>query len=277
MKAAAAALLLLLAGASAPAEEAVWMLPQVAPAVIIDGPFAGQGGTELALKALGQALPQFSWRYEVATPLRELHDIAQRDGLCSWGFAKLPERQAYMVFNNRPMLSPGYGLILREDRLSEFKRFLDAEGAVDLGKLAEAKTLSGGYPGGRPRYGALGDFIQKNGDHLTADTDSHRLFRQLKAKRLDYLFGVRDEAIYFAAALGQDSGIVTLPIAGMDRYGRAYIACSKGAVGQAVIAAVNSWLDDDAHWAAFIAPWARWLSPADYAAALASPVVRQAP
>ncbi|HMA51285.1 MAG TPA: hypothetical protein VKP60_16115, partial [Magnetospirillaceae bacterium] len=76
-----AAALLFLACAAAQAEEAVWMLPDVVPAVIHDGPFAGQGGTEVALHALGKALPQFTWRYEVATTLREIHDIALRDGL----------------------------------------------------------------------------------------------------------------------------------------------------------------------------------------------------
>jgi len=250
------------------------MLPNVVPAVITEGPFAGQGGSELALRALGRALPQFTWRYEVASPLRELHDIALHDGLCSFGFAKLPEREKFMVFNNRPMVSPGYGLIVREDRLAEFRRFLDAEGAVDLDRLAEAKSLKGGYPAGRPRYGTLGDFIEKHGERLTADNDTNRLFRQLKAKRLDYLFGVRDEVFYFAATLGQGGTVTALPIVGMIRNNNGYIACSKGPIGEAVIAAVDAYLDDDAHWAAFIAPWERWMQPADYAAALKSPVVR---
>lgn len=269
-----AAALLLLASLGLRAEEAVWMLPDVVPAVIHDGPFAHQGGSEVALHALGRALPQFSWHYEVATPLRELHDIALRDGLCSWGFAKLPERESFIVFNNRPMISPGYGLILREDRLGEFQPFLDADGAIDLDRLGAAKKLRGGFPVGRPHYGPLGEFLDKNGDHVTGDTDTIRMFRQLKARHLDYLIGVRDEALYFAATLGPENKVVALPIAGMPRYGKGYIGCSKGPIGEAVIAAVDAYLTDDAHWAAFIAPWARWMPPADYAAALASPVIR---
>jgi len=261
-----------LAGAAS-AEEVVWMLPAVAPAVIAEGPFIGQGGTELALRRLGEALPQFQWRYEAAAPMRIVHEIERRPGVCAFGLAKTPEREEIVLFNNRPMVSPGYGVILREDRLAEFHRFLDADGAIDLDRLAEAKNLSGGYPLGRPRYSPLKEFIERNGGRLTVDGDTGRLFRQLKAKRLDYLFGVRDEALYW----GESIKLISLPIAGMQRFGKGYIACSKGAVGEAVIAAVNGYLDDEAHWGAFLAPWARWLSPADFTAAVKSPVIRQVP
>lgn len=276
MKALAAALLLL-SCLGARAEEVVLMLPAVAPAVIADGPFAGQGGAEVSARLLGRALPQFQWRYEIAAPPRILHEIAQRDGICAMGMGKAPDREAFVLFDNRPGISPGFGLILREDRLPEFRRFLDAEGAVDLGRLTEAQDLRGGYPAGRPPFGAVKEFIEKASGRMSLDGDTNRLFRQLKAKHLDYLFGARDEVVYFAATMGEDVKFVSLPIVGIDRFGKGYFACSKGAVGEAVIAAINAYLADDAHWAALTAPWARWLSPADYAAALASPVVRQAP
>lgn len=276
MKALAAALLLL-PSLGARAEEVVLMLPAVAPAVIAEGPFAGLGGTEVSARLLGRALPQFQWRYEVAAPPRILHEIGQRDGICAIGVGKTPEREAFILFNNRPGISPGYGLILREDRLPEFQRFLDADGAVDLRRLTAAQDLRGGYPAGRPPYGAVKEFIEKTSGRMSLDGDTNRLFRQLKAKHLDYLFGARDEPLYFAATMGEDAKFVSLPIAGLDRFGKGYFACSKGALGEAVIAAVNAYLADDAHWAALTAPWERWLSPADYAAALASPVVRQAP
>ena len=268
--------MLLLAGGGRCADQATWMLPFVVPAVIPDGPFAGQGGSERALHLLGEALPQFPWRYELAHPLRELHEIGLHDGLCTSNIGKLPEREKVMLFNNRPMVSPGYGVILREDRVAEFQPFLDASGAVDLEKLAEAKELSGGYPAGRPQYGTMKSFIDALTGRLTVDSDTVRLFRQLKARRLDYYIGTRDEALYFAATLG-DVRVVALPIAGMPRYGLGYIACSKGVIGEKVINAVDDYLADDAHWAAFVAPWGRWLTAEDFAAAVKSPMIRQAP
>ena len=273
MKVLAALALLFLAGAGQCSDQATWMLPAVLPAVIPDGPFAGQGGSERALHILGEALPQFPWRYEFAHPLRGLHEIAQHDGHCSSNVGRLPEREEIMIFSNRPMVSPGYGVILREDRVAEFQPFLDASGAVDLDKLGEAKELSGAYPAGRPHYGTMKSFIDGLQGRLTVDSDTIRLFRQLKARRLDYYLGTRDEALYFAANLG-DVRVIALPIAGMPRYGLGYIACYKGAIGEKVINAVDDYLADDAHWAAFIAPWARWLTEEDFAAALKSPVIR---
>jgi uncharacterized protein (TIGR02285 family) len=271
------ALALLVTAGAATAEEAVWMIPAVPPAVVAEGPLAGQGGSELALRSLGQALPQFAWRYEFATPLREMHEIAQRGGVCSFGFAKRPEREQIMLFNNRPMVSPGYGLIIRDDRSPEFQRFLDAGGALDLDRLAEDKALHGGYSAGRNLYGSMKDFIENNPSRLTVDGDSGRLFRQLKARRLDYLFGSRDEVLYYASSLGNNATFTAFPLVGMSAYGKGYIACSKGPVGEKVIAAVDAYLDDDAHWATFIAPWERWLTPADFAAAVKSPVIKPNP
>lgn len=253
------------------------MLPVVPPAVVAEGPLAGQGASELALRALGEALPQFAWRYEFATPLRELREITQRDGLCSWGFARLPEREKVMIFNNRPMISPGYGLILREDRVAKFQPFLDASGAINLTRLAEAASLRGGYPGGRPQYATIKDFIEKNPGRLNSDSDTGRLFRQLKAGHLDYLFGSRDEVVYYATTLGDNATFTAFPIAGMPAFDMGYIACSKGPISEKVIAAVNDYLADEAHWATFIAPWSRWMTPADFAATAKSPVVKPVP
>jgi len=267
-------LALALLGIGARAETAVWMLPAIAPAVMPDGPFAGQGALEIGLRALGDALPQFDWRYEFATPLRELREIERRDGLCSLGFAKLPEREKVMLFNNRPMVTPGFGVILREDRAGEFRRFQDLTGAVDLDLLGEARDLSGGYVAGRPHFGTVKDFIDAKRGRLIADSDTGRLFRQLKAGHLDYLFGLRDEVAYFAASLGEDAKFVSMPVIGADRFGKAYIACSAGPIGRRAMEAIDAYLADDAHWAAFMEPWRRWLSPEDYAAAVRSPLIR---
>jgi uncharacterized protein (TIGR02285 family) len=205
---------------------------------------------------------------EAAAPLRVLHEMERRDGICSFAFAKLPEREGKILFR-RAMAMPGFGVILREDRLGEFQRFLDKSGAVDLALLGQARGLSGGYVVGRPHFGILQDFIDHHDPKLAlvAD-DSVKLFRQLEARRLDFLFGLRDETNYFAEVLGRNGRFASLPIAGTQQYGEAYLNCSTGPIGQKMMAAFDAFLADDRHWAEFVAPWQRWLSPADYAVAL---------
>lgn len=259
-----------LAALAAPAAEVTWMLGQLPPMVMTQGPLAGQGaGQVLFADLLRRDFPAFEWRIEYASPQRVLHEMERRDGICSFAFARLPEREGKILFSRRAMTMPGFGVILREDRLGEFRRFLDRNGAVDLALLGQAGRLSGGYVVGRPHFGILQDFIDHHDPSLSlvAD-DSVRLFRQLEARRLDFLFGLRDETNYFAETLGQEGRFASLPIAGTEQYGEAALNCSIGPVGHKVMAAFDAFLADDRHWAEFVAPWRRWLSPADYAMAL---------
>ncbi len=257
-----------LSAGMARAEPAVWMLGALPPMVMTEGPLAGQGAGQVAFARLSPHLSAFEWKVEIATPLRILHEIQHRDGICSFSFAKLPEREGKMLFSQRAMVVPGFGVIVREDRLEEFQRYLDSSGAVDLSLLGGARDYIGGYVAGRPHFGALKSYIADPGNKasLVAD-DPVKLFRQLAASHLDFMFGLRDETNYFAETLG-NTRLVSLPVAGTDKFGEAYVTCSTGPVGQRALQAIDAWLADDRHWAEFVAPWERWLSPADYQAAL---------
>jgi len=253
---------------AARAERVVWMLPDLPPMVMSGSPLAGQAVGQALFTLLAKRLPDFEWRMETAAPLRVLHEMQHRDGICSFAFAKLPEREGKMLFSRRAMTMPGFGVIVRQEKLAEFQRFLDASGAVDLSLLGHARGLTGGYVAGRPHFGVLQDYIDdpRHKPSLVAD-DPIRLFRQLAAHHLDFLFGLRDETNYFAAVIGS-AHFASLPIAGTENFGEAYVGCSTGPVGQKAIQALDAWLADDRHWAEFVAPWERWLSPADYAQAL---------
>lgn len=253
---------------TARAEPVVWMLATLPPMIMTDGPLAGQGAGQTAFAALSAHLSDFDWRFETAAPLRILHEMQSRDGICSFSFAKLPEREGKMLFSQRAMTVPGFGVILRQDRLADFQPFLDSTGAIDLSRLGAAQGLTGGYVMGRPHFGMLKAYIAdpKHKASLVSD-DPVKLFRQVAARHLDFLFALRDETNYFAEILGS-AKLTSLPIAGTDRLGEAYVSCSIGPVGQRAMQAIDAWLADDRHWAEFVAPWERWLSPADYAEAL---------
>jgi uncharacterized protein (TIGR02285 family) len=264
-----ALLVAVLAARAAPAETVTWMLGELPPLVVTEGTLAGQGAGQIGFRMLSERLGQFSWRIEHASALRILYEIERRDGICSFGFAKLPEREGKMVFGIRPMVVPGFGVILREDRLPEFQRVLDRNGAVDLSLLGQAEGMTGGYVRARPHFDGVKRFIEAHPSSLVAD-DAVKLFRQLQARHIDFLFGLRDETNYFAALLGQRDRFAALPIAGTDQFGLAYMVCSNGPLGRKAMAALDDYLADDRHWAEFMAPWQQWLAPGDYTAALKS-------
>jgi len=260
------------AGAGA-ADQVTWISISQAPASIAEGPLAGQGADEVTGRMFARALTDFDWTLEVARPLRIQHEVEHRDGVCSHGFARLPERERIMIFSARAMAVPGYGMILRADRLPDFRPYLDASGAVDLDLLKGAR-LTGAYVAARPHFQALKAFIESAPEHpaLVSSPDTVSLFRQLDGQRVDFLFGLRDETAYFAGLATIRSKLVSLPIAGTDHYGVAYVACSNGPVGRRAIAAIDAYLADDRHWTDFVSAWRRWLTPEDYAAALKSQV-----
>ena len=260
--------LVALAASAAGAAQITWLALDQPPGAILDGPAAGQGAIEGEGRVLARGLPFFDWRFQVARPLRILHEIEYRDGVCGFGFVKTPKREQAMLFNARPMPVPGYGIIVREGRLGDFKPLLDKTGSIDLGLLREG-ALTGGFVTGRAYPKDLKDFLDyprwRAAPVSEADTSS--LFRQLAAGRVDFLLALRDETAFFAETIG-GARLASLPIAGADPFAMAHIACSAGPVGQKAMAAIDAWLADDRHWAEFAAPWQRWLSPEDYAAAL---------
>lgn len=229
----------------------------------------GQGGEELEALILARELPQFDWRIESARPLRVIHEMETRDGVCSFGFIPLPGRERTMVFNQRPILTPGYGVIVRQDRLAEFQDYLGADGAIDLNRLGQA-PLTGGYVGVRPHEDALKGFIadRHHRVELIATNENGSLFKQVIGRRIDFALALRDETNYFAEQAAPEVRLVSLPITGPDRWTPAYIGCSSGHVGRRVMAAIDAYLADDHHWADFLEPWRRWMSAEDYNAAL---------
>lgn len=253
---------------AAGAVQITWLVVDEPPGAILEGPSTGLGAVELDGRILVRALPDFDWRVEVARPLRILHEIEHRDGVCAFGFAKTAKREQIMLFNARPMPMPGYGIIVRQDRMADFQPFLDKSGAIDLGLLRDG-PLVGGFVAGRMHPKDLRDFIEApgHGAALVPEADTTSLFRRLAARRIDFLLASRDETAFFAQANG-GAHLTSLPIADTQQFGLAQISCSTGPAGQKAMAAIDAWLADDRHWAEFAAPWQRWLSPADYAAAL---------
>ncbi len=258
-----------LSAAASAADRVDWMSVIEPPSVVAEGPSAGQGGEELDARILARELPRFDWKIESARPLRVIHEMETRDGVCSFGFIPLPGRERTMVFNLRPILMPGYGVIVREDRLADFQPYLGADGAIDLVRFRDA-PLTGGYVGVRPHVDALKDFIEDNHRRvrLIPAGENGSVFKQVIGRRTDFALVLRDEANYFAEQAASEIRLVSLPITGPDRWTPAYIGCSSGPVGRRVMAAIDVFLADDRHWAEFLEPWRRWLSPEDYNAAL---------
>jgi len=222
---------------------------------ITSGRFAGQGGGDLGLQVLFKALPEFEHKIVFAAPIRVWTEIGREDGICSFSMGRTEEREKLALFSDRPLWVPGYTLITTDDHVRFFDRYRIG-GVVDLERLAGAIQLNVGFMTGRPYPRAINNLQYRI--PVVSAAAMQPLFRQLAAHRLDLLFSSIAEATYFDKVLHLDGHFVSLPVRGIPAGNGAYIVCSKGPIGSAVMTRINQVLADDATWEEFVEPWRQW-------------------
>jgi uncharacterized protein (TIGR02285 family) len=266
------ALLLSFRAAAQPDEAKVtWMRADLPPQSILDGELSGQGWSDVQMRQLFPKLSGFEHHVTEGSLGRIWYEMEHHDGVCFDGASRNAARETFALYSRRPILVPSYGVTVRAGEKARFARFLDASGAMDLDRLAEAGALTGGYTAAREHFPAIDRFLQnaKSGPRMDKTVSPSQLFNLLHARRLDFIFSEPVEAPYYKARFHLGGEFVTFPIAGDPPSIKGYLVCSKGPIGRAVIARLDALLDDDGEWAAYLEPLRRWMMPADFAKALA--------
>ena len=252
-------------------EKLIWMRADLPPQWILDGALAGQGWADMQMRALFPLLPGF--RHEVVTGSlsRVWYEMEHHDGICFDAASRNAERERFALFTRRPLVVPSYGVTVRADESKRFEAFLDEEGRIDLDRLSSRWELTGGYTASREHYPAINRFLQngQRGPRMDKAVSPSQLFNLLHAKRLDFIFSEPVEVPYYRARFHLGDEFVSFPIAGNAPSIKGYVACSNGLIGRAAIDRLNALLDEDDGWAAYMEPLRRWLTPKDFAKALA--------
>jgi uncharacterized protein (TIGR02285 family) len=210
-------------------------------------------------------LPGFDHRVLRASVGRVWHEMRFRSSACVFNALKTPERQEFAVFSRRPLMNPGYRLYVAPSRRDILAPYLDSEGRVDLGKLADS-PLRGGITANRVYNPVIEGFIAtlRKSRPLDSLVSTRQLFNLLRSGRLDFTFAAPVDLVS-----GEDT-LVGVPIAGGDSWSPTFVACTKDRTGQAVIAALDKVFEDQENWAEFIEPLRTVLSPEDFQRALKS-------
>ncbi|HMA49837.1 MAG TPA: TIGR02285 family protein [Magnetospirillaceae bacterium] len=251
------------------AETVTWLTTDLPPQFIGDGPFAGEGIKDRQLKLIQAEIPNFDHREIKASIGRLWYQMQHEDGVCGLGVLRNPEREKIALFTERPVLVPGFRLIVKTGHLDQFRPFMDGN-AVDLEALKSNRRLSGGYVADRAYPPPMLDFVA-DPDHqnkLERAIGNERLYLLLNSGRLDFVFGLGYEAVYFSAVQNAADPLTALPVKGIETLIKGYTACSDGPLGRAVIARLDALQKEENFWRRWVAPLQRWLEPADYAAAL---------
>ena len=258
--------------AAEPAERKVtWMRADLPPQWVLDGDLAGQGWGDVQMRNLFPLLPNYEHQVVEGSLSRIWYEIEHRDGVCFNGASRNPEREAFAVFTHRAIVVPSFGVTVQAHDSQRFERLLDSDGAIDLDQLAKEDTLTGGYTAAREHFPAINRFLQSGlrGPRMDKTMSASQLFNLLHVGRLDFIFSEPVEGPYYKARFHLNDEFVTFPIKGNAVPLKGYVVCSKGPIGRAVIARLNILLDQDEPWAAYLEPLRRWMTPKDFARALA--------
>jgi len=257
-------------GPVAAAQTITWLTSDLPPQYIAEGELAGLGIKDQQLKLIAEQVPDYQHHTVRASISRLWYQIQHEDGMCGIGVLRSPEREKFAVFSRRPVLVPGFRLIIRADDEARFTPFLTEQHEVDLEALLKSRRLAGGYVADRHYPPAVTAYINSDERRAAVEksVDNDRLFQLLRGNRVDFVFGLAYEAAYFSWRLGPP--LAKLPIKDTPRTVAGYTACSDQPLGRAMIARLDSLQAEEALWRQWMEPLRRWLDPADFATALAA-------
>lgn len=235
-----------------------WMHADFPPLRIMDGPFAGQGPSDMIHALMRQELPDYRHRTVVANVARLLDEIKNGKHTLVVGLIPNPERDRVALFSLPCSLSPPIALIVRREDAGHWPAAVSLQEFLANSRLGIAKSRVYG-----PAVDAvLHDF--RDHDNLFVDT-SDRLFenllKMLALKRIDGILGYPFEAMYNARMNGTAGQIAVLPIAESRQYLIGRIAAPRTDWGAAMIFRINKILLRQRPEPSYREAFARWLPP----------------
>jgi len=263
------ALLVLLSG-SAPAdaqpkETLMWLLRDLPPLTIFEGPEKGKGVVDQLIPSLIAGMPQYNHTLMRVNRARSLQMLREESFTCDPSLVWSKEREAWMVFSTPVFRIVSNGITVRQDAKRQLEPYL-VNGEVDVAALLASGTQKVGAVAGRS-YGQLLDaqLTEAPADTVIEHYGNDALGSLLQMQRLGRLIGVMGywpEIRYLAQQEQIAADQLTFyPARGTDKYITTYIACSNTAQGRRAISEINQVLRTLPH-DHLVEAYAKWLDPA---------------
>jgi len=240
--------MLILASSVLGAEKLIWLLRDLPPLVVVDGPQKGQGVIDQLMPVLMANMPQYQHVVVRVNRARALQMLQSHSRICDPTLIWNPARARWVVYSTPVIALPGNGLaIQRQDQL-QIAPFV-SDGKVDLTALLNSHTLKLGVIAKRS-YGEVIDrqlpqspanqiFIHYGGNPMSS------LLRMQQAGRLQALLGYWPEIQVNTRQQGlPPDSMIFYPVLGAPALQSLYIGCADTPEGRQIIARVNGILAD---------------------------------
>lgn len=256
---------LLLQPASAK-ERIFWLVRDLPPFTIFEGPEKGQGVIDQLLPLLIGQMPEYDHSIVRVNRARSIQMLQDHDSFtCDPTLLWTPERAKYVRFSISSLGVLSGGLVLRKDSHTLVAPYLAGQ-EVDLHGLLSKTPLKLGVVAGRS-YGTQIDAILR---HLPDTALSHHygndatanLLQMQQLGRLRLVLGYWPEVRYL---IEQQGGALAdyrfHPVQGVNHYQFLHVGCSSSELGREAIAHIDQLLPALRR-DVLPALYARWLDPA---------------
>ncbi len=229
---------------SAHAEDTlIWLLRDLPPLTIFEGPRKGQGALDQLLPILIEHLPEYHHQVLHVNRARGMQMLRESRFTCDPSLLWTTERAKYIVFSNQAFVVASNGITIRNSQQETMSPYI-ANGQFDLPAFLDAQQTRVGAIAERS-YGAAIDERLKNADALKlalhyGNDALGSLLQMQRLGRLEAVLGYWPEIRYHAMQQGiAASDLRFYPIKDSAPYQRTHIGCSDTAQGRQAIERIN--------------------------------------
>lgn len=229
-----------------PKETLVWLLRDLPPLTIFEGPKKGQGVIDQLLPLLIAGMPQYTHTLMRVNRARGLQMLHEPSLTCDAALNRSKERERWIAFSIPVFRAMSNGLAVRRVDRESLAPFVQ-DGEVDLAALLASGSEKLGIIAER-NYGDYLDGLLKQAppNALTAHYGNDALGSLLQMQRLGRLrvvLGYRPEIRYQAEQQGiAEDELQFYPIRGAEKFLSGYIGCTDTQQGRQAIVEINQLL-----------------------------------
>lgn len=187
----------------------IWLLRDLPPLTIFDGPQNGLGAIDQLRRLLVAAMPEYEHTAFRVNRARAMQMLAEPSFTCDPVLLWTAERTRKIVFSIPSLGLASNGLVIRQEDRQLIEPFVQ-DGEVDLAALLASDRLKLGIVAGRSYGQSIDDLLQRTpAKHLTPHYGNDALGNLLQMQRLgrlSTLLGYWPEVRYLAQQQGIAAG-----------------------------------------------------------------------
>ncbi len=229
-------------------ETLIWLLRDLPPLTIFEGPSKRQGALDQLLPAVIERLPEYRHQVLHVNRARGTQMLREPTFTCDPSLLWTPERARYVVFSRQALMVVSNGITLRRSQQDAMAAFI-VEGQFDLQAFLHAPNTRVGATAERSYGPVIDETLKQTASHKLAlhygNDALGSLLQMQRLGRLEAVLGYWPEIRYHALQQGIASDDLSFyPIKGTAPYQPTHIGCSDTPQGRQAIKRIDQVLRD---------------------------------